>query len=417
LDPNFAQAHIALGAAYAMSGGSDDMIAEHFQKAYELRDRVSPRERFYIEGNYFEDLRGESSKALNVYKEWTETFPNDPVPHVNLSFIYGARGQWQDALTEGQVGIQLLPEAIVPRWVVEQAYLRLGDLSGAKRTFEETRAQNMDGIWLRYYRYIVAFAEGDTQTMQDQILWAAGRPGAEGNMLNTQAETEAYYGRFDRSRQYAEKAAASARRDGVPVSEVHWTVNMAWMAEEVGLQSVARELLLRVPSIVTGDEPDAAFVLARLGEVSQARNIADKVDRKYPFHEINHSYSIALTQAAIAMENKDPNRAIEALEVSKPHELGAGVLAPAYLRGLAFLQAGNPSKAAAEFQNIMAHPTLVDNRIHGALAHLQLGRAQVVMGDKNAARKSYQDFLTLWKDADSDIAIYQQAKAEYAKLQ
>ena len=162
LDPNFAQAHMALGAAYGMSGGSDDMVAEHFQKAYELRDRVSPRERFYIEGNYFEDLRGESSKALSVYKEWTQTFPNDPVPHVNLAFIYGARGQWRGALAEGQVGIQLLPEAIIPRWVVEQAYLRLGDLSGAKRTFEETRAQNMDGLWLRYYRYLVAFAEGDS---------------------------------------------------------------------------------------------------------------------------------------------------------------------------------------------------------------------------------------------------------------
>jgi eukaryotic-like serine/threonine-protein kinase len=144
-------------------------------------------------------------------------------------------------------------------------------------------------------------------------------------------------------------------------------------------------------------------VLARLGEVSQARDIADKVDRKYPFHEINHSYSIALTQAAIALENKDPDRAIASLEISKSHEMGAGVLAPAYLRGLAFLQAGNPSNAAAEFQNIMAHPTLVDNRITGALARLQLGRAQAMMGDKNAALKSYQGFLTLWKDGDPDV--------------
>ena len=417
LDPKFAQAHASLAAAYAMSGGSDDLVGEHLQKAYELRTRVSPRERFYIEGNYLEDVRGESSKALVTYWNWAQTFPQDPIPRANLAFIYGARGQWQDALVQGQFAIQFLPEAIIPRWIVEEAYLLLGDLSGAKRTFEETRAQNMDGLWLRYYRYLVAFAEGDSRTMQDQVSWAAGRPGAEGTMLNTQSETEAYYGHFDRSRQFAKQAVASAKHDGVPVSEVHWTVNMAWMEEEVGLQSEARKLLLMVPTISNGDEPNAAFVLARLGQTSQAQKIVNKVNRKYPFHEINHSFALALAQAAIAMENGDPNRAIAILEISKSYEMGAGALIPAYFRGLAFLQAGDSLKAAAEFQNVIAHPTLVDNRIIGALAHLQLGRAQVMTGDKAAARTAYQDFLTLWKDADPDIPIYQQAKAEYAKLQ
>jgi tetratricopeptide (TPR) repeat protein len=187
---------------------------------------------------------------------------------------------------------------------------------------------------------------------------------------------------------------------------------------EIGDPERARRVTSEALDLSTGLDvsASAALAFALSGDFAQAKKIADRLTHEDPLDtEIQH-YSVPMVRAAIALKLNNPNEAIDSLKASLPDDIGESALMPAYLRGLAYLQAGNGRQAAGDFQKVIDHPGIVETEVRGALAHLQLGRAQAMMGDTAAARKSYQGFLTLWKDADPDIPIYQQAKAEYAKL-
>jgi Tfp pilus assembly protein PilF len=297
----------------------------------------------------------------------------------------------------------------------------MGQMDQAKAILEETRVRKLDDWMLRSLRYALAFLEGDNKTMQEQLTWAIGKPGIEDQFLSLQSDTEAYYGHLNRSREFSRQAVESASHAAALDTARTGTVAQALREAEVGNAARARQMAAEVLSTTTG--PDAkvagALVLSRAGDVQWAQKVIAQLNREFPQDTMIQNYWIPTIRAAVEL-NTNPGRAIEALKPAAGYEAGfpspVSSLYPAYARGLGYLKMGQGRPAAIEFQKMLDHPGIVGNYVTGALAHLQLGRAQAMMGDKAAARKSYQDFLILWKDADSDIPVYNQAKAEYARL-
>jgi tetratricopeptide (TPR) repeat protein len=261
--------------------------------------------------------------------------------------------------------------------------------------------------------------------MERQVAWAAGRPGEEDQMLNTDADTQAYYGRMVKARDLARRAADSAVRADAKETAAQWLAFQAFREVEVGNASAARLGVARALALAPGRDVKviSALALARAGESSQSKAMMEALKKSEPSNTFLKVYWFPALEASMALAQHAPDRAIIALEPSLPYELGNpapegnGTLHPAYLRGLAYLAQKNGAAAAAEFQKFLDHPGIVQNFLFASLAHLQLGRAYALSGDQTKAKAAYQTFFALWKDADADVPILNEAKAEYAKLQ
>ena len=420
LDSNFARAYSSLGVVYYNLNATSSAV-ENFNKAYELRDRVSQRERLQIEGYHYAFVTGQMQKAIETYSEWVRTYHEDSTPHAILSVIYTALGQYEKAAIEIQERIRLSEH---PDYNLVGVYACLNRLDDAQALLEKARRE--DNPLLCELWYSLAFLRGDKSTMQEQLAWAMGKPDIEDRLLSAQSDTEAYDGRLARARQFSAEAVQSARHSEALERAAEWRANEALREAEVGNADRAQRMAAEALALSSGQDVRvrAALALARAGDGAHARQLADKLTQESPLDTRMQNYSLPAIRAAIEIGKNNAIQAVQILEVATPYELGgptAGVtfladLYPVYIRGLAYLKAGQGQQAAAEFQKMLDHRGIVGNFVLGALAHLQLGRAQVIMGNKAAALKSYQDFLTLWKDADPDIPIYQQAKAEYARL-
>jgi len=269
----------------------------------------------------------------------------------------------------------------------------------------------------------LAFLSGDTAEMERQVAWAAGRPGEEDQVLNNHADTQAYYGRLEKARDLARRASDSAVRADAKETGAQWLAFQGLREAELGNVNDAREAIARALALAPGRDVKvlAAVALTRTGETAQSRAIFEGLQKSEPSNTYLKVYWFPVIEASIAMAQQAPDRAIVALEPSLPYELGSPppgiIMYPPYVRGLAYLAQRNGPAAAAEFQKFLDHPGIVQNFLLGSLAHLQLGRAHALSGDTAKAKAAYQDFLTLWKDADPNIPILKEAKAEYAKLQ
>ncbi len=421
LDPNFAMAYVGLAVEYANLGRAS-LAAENAKRAYDLRDRVSERERYRISAFYFQYVTGEVEKATEAYELWAKSYPRDQVPHGNLAYIYSALGQYDKAIVETELEQQLEP-TIVGYGNLAGTYINLNRLKEARQTLAEAHQKNFDGLTLRGDLYSLAFLSGDAAEMERQVAWGAGRPGEEDQLLTTHADTQAYYGRMEKARDLARRAADSAVRSDAKETGAQWIAFQAVREAEVGNATGARQAVGRALALAPGRDVKviAAVALARTGETSQSKAILDALQKSEPSNTYLKVYWFPVIEASLALAQQAPDRAIIALEPSLPYELGApppGIsMYPAYLRGLAYLAQKNGPAAAAEFQKFPDHPGVIQNFLLGSLAHLQLGRAYVISGDTAKAKAAYQDFLTLWKDADPGIPILVEAKAEYAKLQ
>jgi eukaryotic-like serine/threonine-protein kinase len=420
MDPIFAAAYALLGAEYENKGQSTLAIS-NYRKAYELRDRVSPRERLNIEGHYYDDVTGEKEKAIQSYRELSLTDPGDRKPHQNLSAMYAQLGQYDKAVEEARETIRLVPDNVGPYATLMLSYNALNQCEKAKAAFDGARSRKLDHPFLRVYRYQTAFLQGDDAVMQEEASWAMGKPGAEDLLLSTQSDTEAYRGRFEKARQFSRRAVESARRADEPETAAAWKANEALREAEIGDRARALQTAAEAMALMPGRDVRVATALtfARTGKATQAHKLIDQLDREFPLDTIMQGYWLPTMRAAIELDNNNPAKAIEILQLADPYQLAgvsSGYLYPVYVRGEAYLKAGQSKQAAAEFQKLLDHPGIVLNFVTGALAHLQLGRAQAMMGDKEAARKSYQEFFELWKDSDPDLPILKAARVEYEGL-
>jgi tetratricopeptide (TPR) repeat protein len=421
LDPNFAYAYVARGTSY-FGLFEFKQAAADIQKAFDLRDRVTQRERFAIEGYYYDWVTGEQEKMRASHMEWARTYPRDYIPHVRLSAYYRFTGQFEKAVSEARKAFDLAPDNTVSAYYLMMAEFRSNHFDQAKAVLNEAQARKLDSPMLRLGRYLVAFQEHDNKTMEDLVKSSANTPLAADLLLMIHSETQAYYGRFKLASQLSDAAADMARNAAAPERAAFRKLDEAERNCEVGFPGSARRFADEGLSLSTSLDvsAEAALVFALSGDLGRAKKMADQLAQEHPLDTAVQYYSLPVVRAAIALQKNKPNEALDELRAALPYELGGASICcvePPYLRGLAYLQAGNGKQAAEEFQKLLDHPGVVEVQVKGALAHLQLGRAEAMRGDKAAARKAYQDFLTLWKDADPDIPIYQQAKVEYAKLQ
>jgi tetratricopeptide (TPR) repeat protein/tRNA A-37 threonylcarbamoyl transferase component Bud32 len=423
LDPNFAMAYVAMSSVYS------DLVeigraAENARKAYELREKVSERERFSIEGNYYRVATGELEKATQTEELWQQTYPRDDVPYIVLGDISGRLGNWEKALEEYRAALRLDPNIVVNYANLGGAYMNLNRLDEAETVYKQAEERKLEGEFLLQSHYWWAFLKGDVAQMAQLVSAAMGKPGAEDALLATQADTEGWHGKLKNAHELTRRAMDSAESNEAKESAAAYQAAAALREVESGNREQARAEANAALKLAPNRDVQAiaVLVLARAGDTAAAEKLAAELDETFPLSTLVQRYWLPTIRAAVALERKDPNRAIELLKVASTIEVGEPTgltifLCPAYLRGEAYLTLHDGNRAAAEFQKFIDHRGLVVNFPWGALARLQLGRAYAMAGDSAKAKGAYNDFLTLWKDADPDIPILKEAKSEYAKLQ
>ncbi len=419
LDPNFAMAYARLGNSYS-SLGENTVGSENLKKAYELRDRASEPERLYIESHYYQYVPGNLEKARQVYELWAQTYPREWVAPTNLNQIYSNFGQYDKALEEAREALRLNVNGVSYAGLV-WALTTVNRLEEARATAEEAQAKGFDSPDLRFNQYQLAFLQNDLAGMAQEVGWAEGKPGIEDRFLDLEADTAAYSGRLREARELTHRAVASANRAEKKEVAASYQAGAALQEGLFGFTGEARQQAAAASGLSTGRDVQyqAGFVLALAGGAGRALELTDDLGKRFPEDTIVRFNYLPTLQAQLALSRNSAPKAIEILQSAAPYELGSvgTALYPIYVRGGAYLAVHQGHEAVSEFQKILDHRAVVANEPIGALAHLQLGRAYAMQGETAKAKAAYQDFLTLWKDADPDIPILKEAKAEYAKLQ
>jgi serine/threonine protein kinase/tetratricopeptide (TPR) repeat protein len=424
LDPNFAIAYVNLGQAYAGRGDISQGVRS-LQKAYELRDRASEREKFFISGEYYIKVTGELEKASQIYELYAQAYPGSATPPNNLAFINMLLGQYEKASDESVRAIKLDPDDEVLYSNLLTAYIASNRLDEAKSTFDQAQARNLGGSNLQFGRYSIAFLERDTVEMERQIALGTDKPDTKGSFLSTESDTEAYFGHLSKSRELLSQAVEADNRSDNKEDEAMIQLNAALREAELGNTTESRKLITSALALSSSRDVRtlAPLALARASDMERPSKLADDLNREAPLDTLLNFYWIPTIRAAVEIDRKNYERAVNLLQVASAYERGnvagsqlIGTLYPAYERGEAYLKLGKGPQAATEFQKLIVNRGVVVNHILGALAHVQLARAYAMEGDAIRAKAAYQDFLTLWKDADPEIPILKAAKAEYAKL-
>jgi eukaryotic-like serine/threonine-protein kinase len=424
LDPNFAMAYAMLAINYTNLGDSG-LAIENMRKAYQLRERVSERERFFIESHYEWFVTGDLGKTRQSFELWAQTFPRDWPPRNELGDLYAQLGQYDKSLGEYSEAHRLYPSSGLIHGNLVQAYLFLNRLVDALATVEEAQRKHFDSPTIHILLYRAAFLQNDAGEMAQQVAWSAGKSGIEDQLLGLEADTAAYSGRLMKARETTRQASASALRAQEREIAASYEADAALREALFGNAAEARQRVAAALSLSTGRDVQygAALALAFVGDAAHGQALADDLGTRFPEDTVAQFNYLPTIHAQLALNRSDSSKAIEALQDATPTELGvAGAilnfasLYPVYVRGEAYLAAHQGNEAAAEFQKILNHRSIVLNEPIGALAHLQIGRAYAMQGDSAKAKAAYQDFLTLWKDADTDIPVLIAAKAECAKL-
>jgi eukaryotic-like serine/threonine-protein kinase len=436
LDPNFALGYRSVGNDYS-DLLEPERASEYFAKAFELREHASERERVAINADYYDKVTGELEKAAKAYREWIESYPRDFSAHGNLGIVYSEQGQHEKAADEYRESIRLLGDNVATYADLVNAMLALQRLEEAQQIIHQAQAQKLDDPVLHSALYALAFLHADSPAMAEQQQWFAGQPEVEHSWLSLASDTEAYAGHLGKAHELTKQSLDSAIRVDNKESGAIWQANAALEQAAYGNPPEARQAAteaLKLAPTSQGVEVEAALAFAMAGETQRAESLAQDLGKRFPLDTQMHSLWLPAIQAQLALDKKNPASALTALHAASPIELGQiafvtniSCLYPTYIRGEAYLALGQGKEAAAEFQKILDHSGIVWNCWTGALAHLGVARANALQSrtsqgaDADAARvralAAYKDFLTLWKDADPDIPVLKEAKAEYAKLQ
>jgi eukaryotic-like serine/threonine-protein kinase len=415
LDPNFAMAYASLGAAYS-NLAETSLASENLRKAFELREHVSEREKMFIEASYYNIVTGDLEQAQRGCEVWARTYPRDSNPLMILGVIYAGLGQSEKSLAEYREALRFDPDSSLIYANIVYAYIQLNRLEEARATAEEAKAKKLD---ISSSLYILGFLQNDAAAMKQQVTFNAGKRGVEDGFLAYEADTAAYAGQLGKAREFFRRATASAERAEEKETAASYEAIAALREALFGNAFQARQRAASALGLSMGRDLQywAALAHALIGDSARALALADDLDKRFPEDTVVRFSYLPALRGRIALSHNDVPKAIEFLQAAIPYELGgyAGLF-PAYLRGEVYIAAHSGSEAAAEFQKILDHRGIVGNDPIGALAHLQIGRAYAMQGDIIKAKAAYQNFLTLWKDADRDIPILIAAKSEYAKL-
>jgi eukaryotic-like serine/threonine-protein kinase len=398
--------------------------AESVQRAYELRKRVSEREEFYITEHYEVFVTGNLEAARRVDELSAQTYPRD-TSFTNLGIIYSELGDYDKALVAFENALKFNAETGYRYANLMGGYLQLNRLDEAKATAQEAQRRHIDYPEIHLNLYWVAFLQHDAEAMEREAAGMMGKPGHEDQMLNYEADTALYAGHLAKARVLTRHAMEAARRADETEAPALYLADAAVREALVGNWDVAK--LQARAALAISNSRDAvalsAIALELAGDFAQASLLANDLGKRFPQDTIVQTHYLPAIHAEESLRKNDYGKAIEALATAASHELGGNlealnfVLFPVYVRGKVYLAAKQGAPAAAEFQKILDHPGVARSETIGALAHLELGRAFALVGDKAKARIAYQEFLALWKDADPDIPILKLAKTEYAKLQ
>ena len=434
LDPNFAMAYAWMSNTYRELN-EVGRAAEIARKAYDLREKVSEREGFDIEAGYYLFATGELEKGAQTDELWQQTYPRDVTPHIMLGFISVTLGDWEKALGEWREALRLEPNIGGVYMAIGVSYAALNRMDEAEAVYKQAEARKLEGEFLLQGRYWLAFLKSDTAQMAQLVSTAMGKPGSEDLLLASQADTQGWYGKLKSAHELTGRAMDSAQHNDAKESAAAYQAAEALREVEAGNRQQGRAEAHAALKLAPNRDVQAiaALALARAGEPQGADKLAAELDKAFPLDTLVQRYWLPTIRAGVALDRNDPDRAIERLKVASTVELGAPTnltifLCPVYMRGQAYLMLHDGSAAAAEFQKFIDHRGVVINFPWGALARLELARAYALEAGVGAglaplqrdarakARAAYQEFLTLWKDADPGIPILKQAKAEFAKL-
>ncbi len=436
LDPNFAMAYRAVGIDYA-SLSELGRANEYFTKAFQLREHASEREKLTIAAEYYSYATGELDKAAQTFQEEIESYPREDAAYVNLGLVYALEGQLEKAAEITRQAVRLTPDAVSEYEDLANYALALQRFDEARQMIHEAQARKLDDYLLRNIVYALGFLTSDSAEMAEQQRWFAGKPEFENVGLALASDTEAYGGHLAKARELTQRAVTSAIRADSKENGAVWRANAALLQAAYGDVAGARQSAaeaLRLAPASRGVESEAALAFAMAGDKTRAESLAQDLGKRFPLDTQMQSLWLPTIQAQLALDKKNPALALNTLQAASPIELGyvpfvmnISCLYHVYVRGEAYLAAGQGSAAAAEFQKVLDHNGIVWNCWTGALAHLGVARANALQAktsqsaDASAARQralaAYQDFLTLWKDADPDIPVLKEARTEYAKLQ
>jgi serine/threonine protein kinase/tetratricopeptide (TPR) repeat protein len=434
LDPEFATAYEAIGLQYA-DLGELGRASQYLTKAFELRDHASEREKLAIAASYYRTVTGELDKAAQMYQQNIESYPRDGNVYNDLGGIYGQEGEYEKAIDAELESIRLAPANVAAYANLSSWQIALQRYPEARQTIESALARKLDSDALHLSLYGIAFIGGDTQAMGEQAIWLEGKSDFENEGLGLESDTEAYSGRLFKARELTKRAVDSAVHSDNKEGGALWEGSAALREAAFGNASEARQDAsdaMKLAPTSRGVQIEATLALAIIGDVMQgdvarAETLAQDLAKRFPLDTQMQSLWLPAIRAQLALDRRNPATAVALLPLGTRAariELGAipflsnvSCLQSPYMRGQAYLAAGQGNSAAIEFQKILDHKGIVWNCTTGALAHLGLARALTLAGDKERALAAYRGFLALWKDADSDIPILKEAKTEYAKLQ
>ena len=430
IDPDFASAYAALGRMYGDIAESA-LSAKNMSKAYQLRDRASDQEKFFISLNYDLQVTGNLEKAQQTCGLWTQAYPRAWLPHALLSGgVYPNLGKYEKSLEEAKIAIGIDPDFSIGYSILAGSYEALGRTDEAEKILQRASERKLDIPDFYVQRYIFAFLKDDKAGMEREASQSREKPGGDDWMSNAEGFVAAYSGHLGEARKMSSRAADLARKADRRDTEALYETDAAVREALFGNAFTARQRAGDALKLSRGRDVQyrAAFALALSGDSSRSQTLTDDLSGRFPEDTLVRFNYLPALRALLALNRSQPANAVDLLQTAIPYEggnpieggseylLGVGTLYPAYVRGMAYLAARRGHEAAAEFQKILDHRGIVISDPIGALTQMQLGRAYALAGEKDKARTAYTDFLTLWKDADPDIPILKRAKEEYAKL-
>jgi len=415
LDPNFALAHARLGTVYG-NMGENEQAKTYRRKAFELRERVSQRERLYIESHYYISVTGDLDKGVQSYELWKESYPRDSVPYDNLAIEYADRGQFEKALENGLESMRLDPDDYHAYDNVALAYLGLNRVDEAKTVLEKAREKKLDGPPIHVLFRAIASLEGDAAAMQREVDWARGNKEAELDLAVEEARRSAAKGQMRSARELFARARSMAEAMKLDERSAHLRLTEATAEAWAGNPKRAAEgaqaalALSRSPFVLLR----AARLLAEAGEEREAQELMSEAAKRAPDDRVIQSVALPSVRATFEMNHGRGDKAIELMSAGTPYD--RTFPGPRRVRGLAYLAARRVPEAVQEIRETLELRRLDPPDPIFSILRLDLARAYAQSGDTAASRQAYQDFLALWKDADPDLPLLKKARDEYARL-